>query len=129
VSISFRIGAWAWIVCGLGHTSLDVLSRVKPSGSTKVDDFLRTQQFLLGGQERTYYEVFMGISIMMGLAIALVGALLLFVSRLPLPATQARQLTLIAFVASLTGLGISIACEPWPAIFVIGRANLPDYGL
>lgn len=112
----YRIGAWAWIVCGLGHSTLDVLSRLQPSSSTKVDDLLRGESFVLGGQQRTYYEVFMGISLMMGLAIALVGALLLFIGRLSLTSRQARQVVAIALVASLTGLGISIALEPWPAV-------------
>jgi MFS family permease len=124
-TLAYRIGAWSWIVCGVGHTVLDVAMRLSPKpDEERVDAALRAHVFELGGIQRTSYEVMQGISLAMGVAIVTVGVLLLFVGRLASSSDRTRPAILIGLVTSVVMLGLSVALLPSPPIVLLTVASV-----
>ncbi|MDI6100312.1 hypothetical protein QLQ12_17030 [Actinoplanes sp. NEAU-A12] len=123
-ALAFRIGAWSWIVCGTGHSILDVAMRLSPSlEEERVDAVLRGQVMNLGGVSRTSYEVMQGISLAMGAAIVTVGVLLLYIGRLSSSTGRTRPAVLIGLVASVLMLGLAVALLPSPPIVLFSVAT------
>lgn len=122
---AYRIGAWSWIICGTGHSILDIAMRLSPkAGGDRVDAVLRDQVFELGGISRTSYEVMQGISLAMGVALVTVGVLLLHIGRLASAAGRARPAVLIGLVASVVMLGLAGALLPSPPIVLFTVASV-----
>ncbi|MBG0566479.1 LIC_13387 family protein [Actinoplanes aureus] len=125
LTLASRIGAWSWIVCGAGHSLLDIAMRLSPElDGERVDAVLRDHVMELGGISRTSYEVIQGISLAMGVAIVAVGVLLLYVGRLASSAGQARPAVLIGLVASVVMLGLAGALLPSPPIVLFSVASV-----
>ena len=123
--LAYRIGAWSWIVCGAGHSILDIAMRLSPTlDEERVDAVLRDQVFALGGISRSSYEVMQGISLAMGVAIVTVGVLLLCIGRLASSAGRARPAVLIGLVASVVKLGLAGVLMPSPPIVLFSLASV-----
>jgi ABC-type Na+ efflux pump permease subunit len=121
----YRVGAWCWIITGLGHTAGDVYLRLMPSDDDEAfDAVLRNQTFELMGAQRSHYELFMGFSLAMGISIALVGVLFLMLARFAAEPRQARQAGFVGLAASLGLLALSAALEPPPPIVLFTLASL-----
>lgn len=121
----YQAGAWLWIATGVTHDALDLVSRVSPTASDKtLDEAMRNMPFDYFGLARTYYEVSMGISLGMGLAMVFAGVLLLFIRHVAVDVRHMRQAAVIGLVGSLTLLAISVAFEPPPPIVTFALASL-----
>lgn len=114
--LSFRVGAWCWIITGTGHTLADTFMRLSPSDADEsIDAALRAHPFELFGLQRTYYEVTMGFSLAMGLCMVFVGILLLYVHLLT-PRQGLRRAAVLGLTMSAVALAISAWLEPPPPI-------------
>jgi ABC-type amino acid transport system permease subunit len=120
--VSFRVGAWSWIVTGAGHTLLDIARRSSPSDAdASVNATLRSGGFELLGLHRTYYEVSMGVSLLMGVCIVFVGVLLLHIQRLT-PPQGLRAAATLGLAMSAAALAVSAWLEPPPPIVFFSAA-------
>ncbi|MGW4720765.1 LIC_13387 family protein [Nocardia sp. NPDC004260] len=121
----YRIGAWCWIITGIGHSAGDVYLRLRPSAEDKTfEAVLRNEPFELMGTQRSHYQLFMGFSLAMGIAMALVGVLFLMLARFAAEPGQARQAGFVGLAASLGLLMLSVALEPPPPIVLFALASL-----
>ncbi len=120
----FRVGAWCWVVTGVGHTLADLSLRTFPSSEGEaVDDFLRAHSLEVLGLDRTYYAVTMGFSLLMGLCLVFVGILLLRLAALGRD-QGLRPPAMLGLVLTAPALAISAWLEPPPPIVVLGVACL-----
>ncbi len=57
--LAYRVGAWCWVVTGLGHVALDVALQLAPASADKasLDAALRGHVFAVGGVQRTMLDV------------------------------------------------------------------------
>ena len=121
----YSAGAWCWIATGTVHDALDVIMRISPPESeAPLNATLRALPFDLLGMGRSYYEVTMGISLGMGLAMVFTGVLFLFVARTVTDTRHAHQAAMIGLGASLAMLAIAVSFEPLPPIVTFGLASL-----
>lgn len=138
-TVAYRVGAWCWIVTGIGHLSVDaLLSRASPSPeAARLNAAMRESVFAIGGIRRTSLDVVNGISVAMGLALVLVGVLFLMVARVAGSAEQTRGAAALGLVASLVFLAVAAVLLPLPPIvtftvasasFAIALARLPRRG-
>lgn len=118
----FKVGAWSWIATGTGHTLGDIATRFFPVDSTiAVDDMMRSTPFVLMGLHRTYYELTMGFSLIMGTCIVFVGILFLWIARLT-GGRGLRPTALLALAMSVVALALSAWLEPPPPIVLFSLA-------
>lgn len=138
-TLAYRVGAWCWIVTGIGHMSLDaLLSRAAPSPeAARLNAAMRENVFALGGIPRTSLDVMNGISITMGLALVLVGVLFLMIARAAGSAERTRGAAALGLGASLACLAVAAVLLPLPPIvtftvasgsFAVALARLPRRG-
>lgn len=119
---AFKVGAWAWIATGAGHTLGDIYSRVSAAGTTTaLDDAMRAEPFDLMGLHRTYYDVTMGFSLAMGTCMVCVGILFLWIVRVT-GQQSLRPAALLALAMSAVALGITAWLEPPPPIVLFTLA-------
>lgn len=124
--VLYRIGAWCFIVNGLGHLAGEVILALSPDpANATLDAALRDHYLELFGQRRSFLDVELGIGLGMSLAMVLAGVLFLLVARLAGDATdRARRAACVGLAASLTGLVITVALLPPPPIILFALASL-----
>ena len=117
-SILYRVGAWCWIVTGLAHLIIDAALSLAPASpdSARLNAAMRAHAFAVGGIRRTTLDLFNGISITMGLAIAVAGVLFLMIARFAETMERARGAAAFGLVASLTSLAVAVVFLPIPPI-------------
>lgn len=121
----YRVGACCWIVTGLGHTAGDVVMRLAPpEADNAFDAMLRDHPFELLGTQTSHYDLYMGFSLAMGLAIGLVGLLFLLLERFATQPGQKRSAGMVGFAASSGLLALSIALLPPPPIIFFAIASV-----
>ena len=121
----YSAGAWCWIVTGTVHDTLDVIMRISPPESeAPLNTTLRALPFDVLGMGRNYYEVTMGISLGMGLAMVFAGVLFLFIAHTVTDEHHARQAAMIGVGASVALFAIALFLEPLPPILTFGLATL-----
>ncbi|WP_067857281.1 LIC_13387 family protein [Nocardia shimofusensis] len=121
----YRVGAWCWIATGLGHTVGDIALRLSPpEADSAFDDMLRDHPFELMGAQTSYYDLYMGFSLAMGLAIGLVGVMLLMLERSATRPGQNRPAAMVGFAASSVLLALSITLLPPPPIIFFAIASV-----
>lgn len=121
----YTVGAWCWIVTGSVHDALDAMTRIRPPESeAALNATMKDMPFDFFGLSRNYYEVNMGISLGMGLAMVVVGLLFLFIGKVAQDAGTRRQAAKIGLVASLAPLALAVAWLPPPPIITFGLASV-----
>ncbi|MGY0236896.1 LIC_13387 family protein [Longispora urticae] len=123
----FRVGAWSWVVTGVGHTVLDTLMSLRPTppADEAITAAMKAHTLEIGGIARSTSDLLNGFSIAMGLAIALVGVLFLVVAR---SVPQLVGVTWLGLGASLTMLALAAVLMPSPPIVLFSVASL-GFGL
>lgn len=118
---AFRVGAWAWVVTGAGHLAITGLQAIRAEESTAVTA-MRAHEVAVGGIARSMYDLNLGMSLVMGVALVFGGLVLL---RVP----PGRSLSGLALAFSLVVLGLSLWLLPAPpivffsvAVVAFGRA-------
>ncbi|WBQ06217.1 LIC_13387 family protein [Kribbella sp. CA-293567] len=118
----FRVGAWCWIATGTGHTLGDLVLRVFPmDGDKAIDAAMRAHPFELFGLHRSYYQVTMGFSLVMGVCLVFVGVLLLHIHRIT-PRRSLRRAAVLGLGMSAVALTLSALFEPPPPIVLFSAA-------
>ncbi|MEO7911189.1 MAG: hypothetical protein ABIV47_16210 [Roseiflexaceae bacterium] len=123
----YRIGAWLWIITGVGHNTIDVLARLFPSAAKEpVRAALRNLPFELLGMSNNYYRLIMGFSLAMGTSIALAGVLFLLIAHLAADtAARARPACFVGLAASVGLFALSaIVLQLPPPIVTFALASL-----
>lgn len=105
----FRIGAWLWIVTGVGHNSLDLIGRAFPTDAEKsAQEALRAIPLDFMGMGGDYARIVNSFSLLMGTAVAVAGVMVLFIARLTAERPgRARPACLFALAASLALFAMS----------------------
>jgi hypothetical protein len=112
----YRIGAWSWIITGVVHSTIDILTRLFPSAAKEpARATLRNLSFELIGMRNDYYSLIMGFSLAMGTSIALAGVLFLLIARLAADTTdRARPACFVGLAASVGLLALSVTVLQLP---------------
>ncbi|WP_437626776.1 LIC_13387 family protein [Sorangium sp. So ce1151] len=114
--VLFQVGAWAWVVTGVGHLAITalLLGRPAPPAAEKaVLEAMRAHRTSMMGLSRDLLGLHVGFSVAMGLVLALHGA----VGVLAAPALAARPAVVALNAAvSLALLAISARAFPPPPI-------------
>ncbi|MFF8288241.1 hypothetical protein ACF068_03270 [Streptomyces sp. NPDC016309] len=116
---AFRAGAWAWILTGAGHLTLELVMALRPEdpGRARAVAAMRAYEIGLGGVSRSLRDIDLGMSMVMGTALVFGGLICLLVARAaPALITGSRALSGPALAASLVVLGLSVALLPLPPV-------------
>ncbi|MFJ8078946.1 hypothetical protein ACIQ7Q_34690 [Streptomyces sp. NPDC096176] len=106
----FRIGAWCWIVTGVGHLAGETLTSLAPDAEAqRMNDLMRGYDPLtILGVSPSQYQLTLGMSLIMSLALVTTGVLLLLIARLTADAPgRARTAGYVGLVGSATALVLS----------------------
>lgn len=120
--VLYRVGAWCWLVTGIGHLIGEVLLRPpsSPAGAAMADHYVD-----MLGLRRSLMELMTGFGVAMGLAIALAGVLFLLIARLAADAPErARTAAFAGLAASAILLALALAVLPPPPIVTFTLASL-----
>jgi hypothetical protein len=113
------------VLTGTLHAALVVVGSLTPAPAREVPtrELMAGTSVVLGGIERSYWDLFQGFSIMMALMIAGFGALLLLaLRRAPHLVLDARGLLVLCAVVLLPGPAVSALLLPTPPIVLFGLA-------
>lgn len=115
----FRIGAWAWVVTGVGHLATAALlaSRPEDPAAAPVLAAMREHGTEIAGIRRSLFELDRGMSFVMAAALVFGGVVCLLVARsAPDLVTRSRSLSALCLAASLVVLGLSLWLLPAPPV-------------
>ena len=120
------VAGWLLVLTGSGHTALVVVGSGSPSASeSRAQETMAATSVVIGGLERSYWELFQGFSLMMALMLVGLGALLLLVlRRAPQLVLESRGLLLLVVAVLLPALLISAVLLPPPPIVLLGVATV-----
>ncbi|KRE94037.1 hypothetical protein ASG76_11565 [Nocardioides sp. Soil774] len=113
------------VLTGTGHTALVVIQSLTeaPAREVPTRELMAGTSVVLGGVERSYWDLFQGFSILMALMIVGFGALLLHaLRRAPHLVLDAHGLLVLCVAVLLPGLAISALLLPRPPIVLFGLA-------
>ncbi|WP_437672551.1 LIC_13387 family protein [Sorangium sp. So ce131] len=113
--VLFQVGAWAWVVTGLGHLALNALLLRRPAtpAKTALLGAMRAHRMSMMGLSRDLLGLFRGFSVAMGLVLALHGAVCVLAA--PALAALPAVVALNAAV-SLALLVLAVRAFPPPPI-------------
>ena len=117
--VLFQVGAWAWVVTGIGHLAITavLLGRpATPAAETAVLDAMRAHRMTMMGLSRDLLGLFRGFSVAMGLVLALHGAVCVLAA--PALAALPAVVALNAAV-SLALLVLAVRALPPPPIVTL----------
>ncbi|WP_437954392.1 hypothetical protein WME76_22650 [Sorangium sp. So ce119] len=117
--VLFQVGAWAWVVTGIGHLAITALllgRPAPPAAETAVLGAMRAHRMTMMGLSRDLLGLFRGFSVAMGLVLALHGAVCLLAA--PALAALPAVVALNAAV-SLALLAIAVRAFPPPPIVTL----------
>jgi len=118
---AFRVGAVTWTVTGVGHT---VLSFFLPS-DPELDAVMRASQFEIGLLQLNAESLHRGVSLVMGLAVIVVGALLWMIAdTLRTAPDRLRPYGIVALIATLLALAIAALWVPGPPLVTFSVATI-----
>ncbi|WP_437691508.1 LIC_13387 family protein [Sorangium sp. So ce176] len=117
--VLFQVGAWAWVVTGIGHLAITALllgRPATPAAETAVLDAMRAHRMSMMGLSRDLLGLFREFSVVMGLVLALHGAVCVLAA--PALAALAAVVALNAAV-SLALLAIAVRAFSPPPIVIL----------
>lgn len=118
---AFRVGAITWVVTGAGHT---VLSFFLPS-DPELDAVMRESQIQIGPLQLNAESLHRGVSLVMGLAVIVVGALLWMIANtLRTTPDRLRPFGVVALVATVLALAIAALWVPGPPLVTFSIATI-----
>ena len=126
-TVATTLAGWLLILTGAGHTALVVVGNLaEPTADeSRVRETMAETSLVIGGVERSYWDLFQGFSLMMALMLVGLGAvLLLVVRRAPHLITESHALLLVGAAVLLPALLISVLLLPPPPIVLIGIATV-----
>ena len=120
------VAGWLLVLTGSGHTALVVVGSGPPTASeSRAHETMADTSVVIGGLDRSYWELFQGFSLMMALMIVGLGALLLLVlRRAPQLVLESRGLLLLVVAVLVPALLISVVLLPPPPIVLLGIATV-----
>lgn len=120
------VAGWLLVLTGSGHTALVVAGTGTPTArEIHAHETMAATSVVIGGLERSYWELFQGFSLMMALMVVGLGALLLLVlRRAPQLVLESRGLLLLVGAVLLPALLISVVLLPPPPIVLLGIATV-----
>ncbi|TCC07902.1 LIC_13387 family protein [Kribbella soli] len=118
---AFRVGAVAWGFTGLGH---DILEFVLP-GDPELAATMRASTIDVGPLQLNAESLSRGVSVAMGLAMIVVGALLWMIADvLRNDPDRLRPFGIIALVATVLALGLAVLWVPGPPLVTFSVATV-----
>lgn len=123
----FRIGAWAWVVTGVGHLATAALLASRPEDPAASSALVAMREYgtEIAGVRRSLLDLDRGMSLVMAAALIFGGLVCLLVARsAPDLVTRSRSLSGLCLVASLVVLGLSVWLLPAPPIVLFTIACL-----
>lgn len=118
---AFRVGAITWVVTGAGHTVLSLFVRDDPQLAAA----MRASTIQIGPLELDAESLHRGVSLVMGLALIVVGALLWMIADVLRDAPQRlRPFGTVALVATVLALGIAAVLIPGPPLVTFSVATI-----
>lgn len=105
---AYRMGAWCWVLTGVGHLALDSLKRFRSDSENPVAHQLRVLPFEILGMKTNYQDLITGFSLLMGTAILMVGISLLLLCR-DNQENPRRSAVFVGAVGSMVASVISLA--------------------
>ncbi|GAB2967207.1 LIC_13387 family protein [Saccharothrix stipae] len=124
---AFRIGAWAWVVTGVGHLAISVALALRPQepAAARALAAMREYHTEIAGVRRSLRDLDQGMSLVMAAALIFGGAVCLLVARsAPDLVTRSRSLSGLCLAASLVVLGLSSLLLPAPPIALFAVAGV-----
>lgn len=121
----FRIGAWAWVVTGVGHLATAALLASRPEDPAARSALVAMREYgtEIAGVRRSLLDLDRGMSLVMAAALIFGGLVCLLVARsAPDLVTRSRSLTGLCLVASLVVLGLSVWLLPAPPVVLFAIA-------
>ncbi|MDA0563331.1 hypothetical protein LG943_03145 [Streptomonospora sp. S1-112] len=125
VVTTFGIGAGAWVLTGAGHLATVAAQALRPETAEAARAFaaMRAHTVAIAGLPRDLYQLDLGMSLVMAVALVFGGLVCLLVARsAPELVTGARSLSGLALAASLAALGLSVWLLPVPPIALFSVA-------
>lgn len=122
----FRIGAWSWVITGAGHLTLAGALALRPetAPAARASAAAREYTLAIAGLRRSLFDINMGISTVMGLALIFAGAVCLLVTRsAPAMVTDGWSLSALALAVSLAVLAVALGLLPLPPIVLFAVAT------
>ncbi|MFE9747883.1 hypothetical protein ACFYOT_23505 [Saccharothrix saharensis] len=123
----FRVGAWAWVVTGVGHLAIAAVLTAGPedAAASRALTAMRERSIEIAGLRRSLYDVNQGMSLVMAAALIFGGSVCLLVARsAPDLVTRARAVSGLGVVASAVVLGLSLWLLPLPPVVLFSVALL-----
>ncbi|WP_051570969.1 LIC_13387 family protein [Cryptosporangium arvum] len=124
---AFRAGAWAWVLTGVGHLTIAAVLALRPANPATAPAVaaMRNADFAFAGPRRSLYDLNIGMSLVMGVALVLAGLLCVLVAReAPGLIERSRLLSGPALAASAVAFGLSAWLLPLPPIVLFGVATV-----
>lgn len=121
----FRVGAWAWIVTGVGHLVITVVMALRPEdpAAARALAAMREYSVEVAGVRRSLRDIDLGMSLAMTAGMIFGGLVCLLVAR-SAPELLARPLVGLALAGSLVMLGLSVWLMPTPPIVLFTVAGV-----
>jgi hypothetical protein len=119
------VAGWLLVITGVGHTALVLVGSLgaPPAGEATTRALMAGTPVVVGGLERSYWDLFQGFSVMMALMIVGFGTLVLLALRQAPGLVLDRQgLLVLCAVVLLPALAISVLLLPPPPIVLLGLA-------
>ncbi|PSL57208.1 hypothetical protein B0I31_102186 [Saccharothrix carnea] len=123
----FRIGAWAWVVTGVGHLAIAAALALRPRepAAARALAAMREYGMEIAGVRRSLLDLDRGMSLVMAAALIFGGLVCLLVARsAPDLVTRSRSLSGLCLAASLVVLGLSLWLLPAPPVALFTVAGV-----
>ncbi|MFJ6676068.1 hypothetical protein ACIQMJ_33630 [Actinosynnema sp. NPDC091369] len=121
----FRIGAWAWVVTGVGHLAIAAAMAARPEdpATSRALTAMREHGVEIAGLRRSLLDLDRGMSLVMAAALIFGGVVCLLVARsAPDLVTRARAVSGLGVAASAVVLGLSLWLLPVPPVVLFAVA-------
>ena len=124
-TVAATVAGWLLVITGVGHTTLVAVASATTSSpaDTAIRDAMATAPVTVAGLERSYWDLYLGFSLMMALMLVGLGALVLLVVRRAPELAAGAVVGLLALVL-VPAWAISALLLPPPPIVLLGVATV-----